>query len=218
MQVLPQMLNQAQRNSRLRSSIKRLAIVAALTALGINSAVAATSSQTFQSSWTVEPWDYYGQQAAAFWQYTPYTPWNSALGQLESVTVNLQVSGQRSLASDDVSLRYLFFTGWNPNQFQLNRSASISGSSNPLDTAFSYSDALVFNTPEQLQQWKEYSYYPPANYYFESITYGAGHSIVANTTLTYTYTPAVPEPESYALFFAGLLVTTAVVRRKKRAK
>ena len=168
-------------------------------------------SQTFDSSWTIAPWNYYGDTAAQQWHYLPYVPvpLTSAFGTLESVTISTSITGTKD-ASDTVSMRYAFVTGWSPADYQFYNIVTIANSS----TTFSISNSFRFNTLSSLGDWINPQYLPQADYYFESKS-TLTHSVNAKTVLTYDYVSAVPEPESYAMLLAGLGLMGFIVRRRK---
>lgn len=156
--------------------------------------------QSFESAWTIEPWDYNGDVAAMQWHYIPYEIWDSSLGILTAVEVRTAIHGERELTTDSVAIRYSFFTGWSPADYQLYDAISLA----PGDSQFSTSREFVYSTPGELQHWLTYDYLPGAHYYFESRTVDGAHTISATTTLTYIFTE-VPEPSTLVLFGLGLL-------------
>ena len=174
---------------------------------------AAVVTQTFTSSWAIDVWNYNGDVAAMQWKYVAYDPSHSSLGVLDQVRVETTITGQRALASEATRIRYAFFTGWAPDDFQLNREFYIAGGTSSL----AFSETLVYNTRNDLQNWTDYSYFPPANYYFESRTVSAGHSVDATTTLTLVYSQQVPEPSTILLVLASLLSAAAKRPFKKNA-
>jgi autotransporter-associated beta strand protein len=143
-----------------------------------------TQVQTFDTSWMVSPWNHYGVVAARRWQYLPYKVWDSALGTLDNVEISTVVSGSRSSTSDVQKFRYSFFTGWNPADYQFYEEVEIPGGTSTV----SWQRTQSFSG-SALSDWLTYSYLPQATYCFESTTISAAHSIVAQTTLTYGYTP-----------------------------
>lgn len=181
-----------------------LAILAVLFSGTVNAAVI---TQVFSSSWAIEPWDYYGDVAAMQWQYQPYQPWDAALGTLQEVRVDTQYTGDRT-TSEPLRIRYSFFSGWAPSDYQFYREFWL-----PAGSSFAESESYVFG-PAQLGQWTTLGYYPPANYYFESRTVDGGHSISALTTLTFTYAQAVPEPPTGGLLLAAALAFSLVARAR----
>lgn len=188
-------------------------LFAGILLLILGQAHAAVITQTFASSWTVGVWDYNGDVAAMQWHYVPYDPWDASLGVLNQVRVETTIIGQRDVASEATRIRYSFFTGWIPDDFQLYQEFYIPGGGN----AFSYSETLEYDTPDDIKHWTEYSYFPPANYYFESRTVSAGHSVDATTTLTFSYTQRVPEPSTTWLVMASLISAAAIrLRRRQR--
>ena len=190
-----------------------LLLVAATIALPC---AAATQAQSFVSSWTVSPWNYEGQVAAMQWQYLPYSPWNQSLGTLQEVQVSTTLTGERQLASEALHIRYAFFTGWTPSDYQLYREVSVPGG----DAAFNLTESYTFSGTAELLNWIEYLYFPPANYYFESRTVQAAHTVNALTTLTFTYAAAaaaVPEPATSLLVIAGLGLLMLRIRKHSEA-
>lgn len=175
----------------------------------VGAAQAATVTQEFDSNWQVAPGS---NSAAAQWQYQVFTPFNSALGTLEKVTITTTIAGTRDDATDSVAVRYAFFTGWSPNQYQFYQANLIAGGA----TAFSDTRSFTSGSDFALDNFVNYNYLPLANYYFESKS-TLGHSISAKTELTYQYalTSAVPEPATYAMLLAGLGALALAVRRRK---
>lgn len=194
-------------------SSMKIPTAAALTLAIAAQCNAATTTQAFESSWDVSPWNYYGDVAAMQWHYLPYVPWDSSLGVLQEVRVDTQISGMRQLSSEPIRIRYAFTTGWNPADYQFYREFSLPGGS----SSFGLSESYTFNTQSELQNWAEVSYYPPAHYYFESRSVEAPHSISAVTTLTYTYAAAVPEPATWSFLLVGLMAIVGVVGKRNRS-
>jgi len=200
--------------------MRKLAV--AIVALGsVSVAQADLITQTFDSAWSIDVWDYYGDVSAMEWHYQAYTPWDSSLGTLTSVEIFTQVTGTRDDATDTVRIRSSFFTGWNPVKYQYSRTAFIVGG----DTSFSSSWSRSYTAPAAIAAVTDYQYFTGvydtgagtggAWYYFESRTEGAAHSIAATTTLSYYYDPiSVPEPGTLGLFGIGLF-GLAFMRRIK---
>jgi hypothetical protein len=185
-------------------------VVAVIFAVLVSLSVHANEiAQTFSNSWRVDVWNYYGQVSAMQWQYTPYTPWDSSLGTLTGVTINTSVTGQRDNPTDSVYLRYAFFTGWSPDQYQFYNGTVIG----PGNTDFSFDYSVSYTATTGLSTWLSYEYLPQANYYFESRTNNAGHSINAVTTLEYTYDP-VPDGGLTVLMLGGGLAGLVLLRRR----
>jgi hypothetical protein len=201
--------------------LKKLAVV--VVALGsVSIAQAGLITQTFDSAWSIDVWDYYGDVSAMEWHYQAYTPWDSYLGTLTAVEIFTELTGTREDATDTVRIRSSFFTGWDPVDYQYSRTAYIAGG----DTSFSSSWSRSYTTPEAIAAVTDYQYFTGvydtgagtggAWYYFESRTEGAAHSIAAATTLSYYYDPiSVPEPSTLALFGIGLF-GMALARRRKQ--
>jgi hypothetical protein len=200
--------------------IKKLAVV--IIALGSWSvAQAALVTQTFDSAWSIDVWNYYGDVSAMDWHYQSYMPWDLSLGTLTAVEISTQLTGTREDASDHVRIRNSFFTGWNPVDYQYSQTTYIAAG----DTSFSSSWSRSYTTPEAIAAVTNYQYFTGiynagagtggAWYYFESRTESAAHSIEAATTLSYYYDPiSVPEPTILALFGLGL-AGIGFLRRKK---
>jgi hypothetical protein len=189
---------------------------------------AAFIRQTFESSWSVDVWDFYGDVSAMNWHYQPYTPWDSSLGTLTSVEILLELSGTRHDAADTVRIRSSLFTGWNPVEYQYSQVKYIAGG----DVGFSGIWSSSYTTPEAISAVTDYRYFTGvydsgagsggAWYYFESRTENDAHTIAAKTTLLYHYDPIsvpdpVPEPTSIALWGIAALGMGLFVRRKKHS-
>jgi len=144
---------------------------------------ASEKTQSFSSDWTVSPWDYYGDTAAMEWHYIEYEPWDTTLGELREVRVQTEILGEHESRAEDVRIRYAFFTGSSPADYQFSTHFYKPVS----DKAFSISNSFVHDSPEEIQQWINYDNSSPTHYYFESRTVEAGHTISAVTTLTFIY-------------------------------
>lgn len=183
-----------------------------LVATGVFFAAASLShasviTQEFDSNWTVSTWDYYGDVAALRWHYLPYLPWTSPIGTLTKVSISTKIIGEKN-APEDLAIRYAFFTGWSPNQYQFYDGRVFSAGDSSFSGTFEYDiPASNFAKPLFLSQ---------ANYYFESRS-ATTHSITARTTLTYNYLPSseVPLPAPWSLLIAGSVAFT-VYRRWAR--
>jgi hypothetical protein len=190
------------------NAMRQYILALLFTALGITApAHAGYIQQSFNSAWTVDPWDYYGDYAAMRWHYIPYLPWDPSIGQLTEVRVRTTVEGSRTDPTESVRLRYAFFTGWAPNDYQLAQVEFLPGDG---DT-FSLDRSFVYTEPYELPNWAFPQYLPQANYYFESRTVNASHSVIATTTLEFFF-HEIPEPSTLALL---LLPLAAVVMRKR---
>lgn len=173
-------------------------------------AQAASITQNFNSNWTVEPWDDNGDIAAQYRQYLNYAPWDASLGTLTSVQITTTVNGSRN-AADSVGLRYAFFTGWSPNQYQFSDAAAIAAGSG----TFSDTRAFVSGSDFALSNFLSYLYLPQAYYFFESRS-NSTHSIDATTTVVYNYDVGqlISEPASELLMLVALGALAIAVRRK----
>lgn len=190
---------------------KILAILAVGFLAGPAIGQAGVITQTFESSWSVDVWDYYGDVSAMQWQYQPYTPWDSSLGTLTSVEILLEFAGTRVDAADTVRIRSGLFTGWNPVQYQYNQMEHVTSG----ELAFSGILRNSYTTPEAIAWVTNYRYFTGvydsgagsggAWYYFESRTENAAHAIDVRTTLSYHYDPiSVPEPGTLGLLAMGM--------------
>lgn len=144
---------------------------------------ASEKTQSFSSEWTVGPWDYYGDTAAMNWHYIEYEPWDTTLGELREVRVQTEVLGKHESGAEDVRMRYAFFDGWSPADYQLSKHTYMPAG----DKEFLASMSFVYDSPEETQQWLKHDTASPAHFYFESRTVEAGHTISAVTTLTFIY-------------------------------
>lgn len=160
---------------------------------------AATTTQSFDSRWTVSTWDYYGDVAALQWHYVPYTPFDPSLGSLEKVTITTIFSGTKN-STESLAIRYALFTGWSPNQYQFYDAVSIDAGSSSFIETRTFTSGVNFSINNFLNNL----FLPQANYYFESRT-ATTHQIDATTVLTYDYSNVaeVPEPSILALVIAG---------------
>jgi len=149
----------------------------------IGLAHASEKTQSFGSEWTVGPWEYYGDTAAMKWHYIEYEPWDTSLGELREVRVQTEVLGEHESGTEDVRIRYAFFDGWSPADYQLSTHSYM-----PVDDKeFLASMSFVYDSPEETQQWLNHDTATPAHFYFESRTVKATHTISAVTTLTFIY-------------------------------
>jgi hypothetical protein len=170
----------------------------------------ASVTQNFNSNWTAVPWDNNGDVAAGQWQYLNYATWDASLGTLQSVQISTKLSGTRD-AADALSLRYAFFTGWMPNQYQFQETAIVAAGSSTLSDTRTF----VSGTDFPLSNFLSYLYLPQAYYYFESRS-DTTHSINAATELVFNYDPArlISEPASEVLMLAALSALAVAVRRR----
>jgi hypothetical protein len=184
-------------------------------------AQAGVITQSFDSSWLIDVWDYYGDVSAMEWEYQIYTPWDDSLGNLTSVVISTDLSGTRADADDDLRIRSGFFTGWNPVNYQYSRTTIIDGGDNHFSTTLRQS----YTTSEEIAVVSDYTYFTGiydsgagtggAWYYFESRTENNTHSIEAKTTLSYFFDPiVVPTPATFAIFGIALAGLN-FMRRKK---
>ena len=198
----------------------KLLIAAPLSFASI-SANADVVTQTFNSSWTVDVWNYYGNVSAMEWQYLPYKPWDSSLGSLTSITVDTLISGMRVNTQDSVHIRESLFTGWNPDTFQYYADFYIPSGS----ATFSTEQKQTFSQQNGWGNILNYQYFTGiynqgagsggAWYYFESSTLSAAHSISAVTTLLYNYDPLpIPEINTNVMLLMGLGLMGFIARRK----
>ena len=179
--------------------------------------------QKFSSNWSVNVWDYYGTVSALKWHYLEYTPFDSALGKLTSISIVEEISGSRENSADALNIRESFFTGWNPNRYQFSHDYSIPAGINEFSKSFSYQ----FSAESNLASLTNYQYYTGiqasgpgtggAWYYFESGTISGTHSISSETTLTYFYTQTSPVPELgvFTMLLAGFGLVLLKTRHVK---
>lgn len=178
-------------------------ILTVVLTISVTFASAGEVSQRFLSNWTVEPWNYYGDIAAMQWRYLEYRPWSPSLGKLTSVSVITTISGSRK-AAEELRYRYSFFTGWSPADYQLYRQGIL-----PVNSLnFNIQESYTFSSTQELKKWEDYSYFPPASYYFESRTLADGHSIHASTDLKFSYVSAIPEMPTAILLGLGIVCFT----------
>lgn len=179
--------------------------------LSWSNANAGLITQSFESDWSTDVWNYYGDIAAMEWHYQAYTPWAPSNGKLTAVEISTQISGTRADITDTVRIRSSFFTGWNPVEYQYAQTKYIPGG----DLDFSSNWSQLYTTPEEIALVTNYLYFTGiyetgagtggAWYYFESRTENASHTIQATTTLSFYFDAiSVPEPASLALLCLGL--------------
>lgn len=189
--------------------------------VGQPTAYASVITQTFESSWSVDVWDYNGDLAAMEWEYQTYRPWDSDLGILTSVEIFTEFEGTRDDAAEPLRIRSSFFTGWNPVKYQFSQTENIAAG----DRNFSGTWSSSYTTPDAIASVTDYEYFTGvydsgagsggAWYYFESRTENAAHTIAAKTTLSYRYdSVSVSEPGSLGLIGFGL--AGLVLARSKR--
>lgn len=176
-------------------------LIAGLAMCLMSTAWAGHIQQSFSSEWYVAPWDYYGDFAAMQWHYVPYAPWDPAVGRLLEIHVTTRATGTRADPSDAVKIRYAFFTGWAPNDYQFYDAVVVAAG----DSGFDLVRSFDFTNDSDVANWAFPDYLPQANYYFESRTVAAAHSISATTTLDFIYAEA-PEPGSVYLAVLPLLI------------
>lgn len=167
---------------------------------------AAVIRQEFVSEWTIAVWDYYGDIAAQWWRYQPYTPWDPSLGTLQKVLVTTEVTGSKDVA-DALRIRYALFTGWSPNQYQLSRTYFVGAGESTFSQQFEHE--------LDRDRFVDRLYLPQANYYFDSRS-AKTHTIKASTTLSYQYEALteVSAPAGWSLLLAG----TAALMMARRMK
>lgn len=179
----------------------------------VNPVYAGSITQSFASSWTIAPFEYYGF-SAWHWEYSPYSPWDNSLGSLKKVVVTTEISGVKD-SSDTVAIRYAFFTGWNPAQYQFYDGMSFEEASNVFSASRTFSSDGDFS----LTSFIDYLYLPKATYYFESRS-ATTHQIDALTKIIYNYDTAsdIPEPSSWYLMVLGAAAFCVNRRTKKTIK
>ena len=198
-----------------------LAVLMVSFLFGLTNAHAAVITQSFESSWTVDVWDYKGDVSAMEWHYQQYTPWDPSLGTLTSAEIRLEFAGTREDAAETVRIRSGFFTGWEPVQYQYSLKEYAAGG----DATFTGDWSRSYTTPEDIAEITDFEYFTGvydsgagsggAWYYFESRTDNAAHAVAAKTTLSYYYDPvSVPEPGTPGLLLMGL-VGAGLARKRK---
>jgi autotransporter-associated beta strand protein len=169
----------------------RIRVVVACTGFLIAAAscYAETQVQTFDTSWTVSPWDFYGEVSSRMWNHTPYTIWDSTLGSLSKVEISTVVSGSRSKPSEALTFAYCFYTGGSDRvDYQFDSGFTFTSGSTELhwqETRSLTGNALV--------DWLTYYYVPKGAstgaYYVETNAPTSTYTILAKTSLTYEYSP-----------------------------
>jgi hypothetical protein len=140
-------------------------------------------TQRFDASWSVEPWDYYGERAASRWQYLPFNAWDPGLGTLVQVVVRQRIAGTRKNPNDDLHIRTAFVAGSNPAHYFLSNAITL-----PRGTSsFGSERTLSFSSGQDLAAWVNYPYEWTEQFFLEAKTLGGGHSIEVETTLEYHY-------------------------------
>ena len=171
--------------------------------------------RNFTVGWTVDVWDYYGSVAAHQWTYVPYTlgSWGGRNGTLVRVVVSQNITGVRNSSADVVALRSSTFTGGGNAvlyMWSMDYDAIPAG-----QLAFASSLTITHESDAQLEPWRSYQYGAAANFYFESKTVSAAHSVSANTTIAFfvcpytTPPPPAPPPLSLASLEAQLAALQA---------
>ena len=146
-----------------------------------STARADTIEQAFENEWDAT--FYSGSNAYSSWQYQAYEPFDSSLGELESVEVSVSItlSGQ---AGDTFRFRNSFFTGWSPAAYQHYDDDTIVdiSANEQIDRTYSYT------TPAGVAPWIDPDYATVGAFqYFESRSYDAAHSVFVTTTITFVY-------------------------------
>ena len=155
-----------------------------------------TIQESFQYSWNVSVWDYYGTVSALKWEYQAFSPRGSTLGtkSLVQVEVIQNVSGSTE-KSENINFRSFFFTGWSPNYYIWSRNFALS----PVNHQFSSTYHRTYKTAQELDPWVNYLTNCPAcgsdgNVYFESKTLTGWNNVSATIQILYTYAEVTQQP------------------------
>ena len=129
--------------------------------------------QEFTNEWSVDVWDYDGRVAAQKWQYQPYSTFDSSLGTLTQVEVELNLSLTGATVGDTFRFRAGFFTGWSPSDWNLYVDESFDDIPDEMDIERTW----VFSSPAELLEWTDPLYGPGGHHYFGSYTFEGSHTI-----------------------------------------